>query len=65
MLFKLNPTRNRSVLQEFFNQGDLEKKAGLPVSMLMDRNTTNIAKMQIGLSLLHITNINCQSGSQT
>ncbi len=25
----------QSVLLEFFNQGDLEKQAGIPVSMLM------------------------------
>jgi cAMP-specific phosphodiesterase 4/calcium/calmodulin-dependent 3',5'-cyclic nucleotide phosphodiesterase len=36
------------VLEEFFNQGDREKGAGLPPSMFMDRVTTNIAKCQIG-----------------
>jgi len=36
------------VLQEFFKQGDFEKEAGVPVSMFMDRATTNIAKCQIG-----------------
>lgn len=36
------------VMSEFFRQGDLEKDKGLPVSMLMDRNTTNIAKAQKG-----------------
>lgn len=32
---------------EFFNQGDIEKKNNLPVSMLCDRDTTNINKSQI------------------
>jgi len=36
------------VMEEFFIQGDLEKKKGLPVSFLCDRNTTNIPKSQIG-----------------
>lgn len=33
---------------EFFHQGDKEKEKGLPVSFLMDRFTTNIAKAQSG-----------------
>ena len=33
---------------EFFNQGDVEKSKGLPVSMLCDRETTFIPKTQIG-----------------
>ena len=33
---------------EFFNQGDIEKKCSLPVSLLCDRETTNISKAQIG-----------------
>jgi len=41
------------VMEEFFMQGDLEKKKGLPVSFLCDRSTTNIPKSQIGF----ITNI--------
>mmetsp|Transcript_25106 Transcript_25106/g.64138 ORF Transcript_25106/g.64138 Transcript_25106/m.64138 type:complete len:782 (-) Transcript_25106:185-2530(-) len=36
------------VITEFFAQGDREKELGLPVSMFMDRETTNIAKCQIG-----------------
>jgi hypothetical protein len=32
---------------EFFNQGDVEKKKNLPVSMLCDRDTTNVNKSQI------------------
>jgi len=33
---------------EFFAQGDLEKLNSFPVSQFFDRNTTNIAKSQIG-----------------
>ena len=33
---------------EFFAQGDREKQLGLPTSMLCDRETTNIAKAQVG-----------------
>lgn len=36
------------VFKEFFNQGDEERKLGLPISLLCDRNTTNIPKSQIG-----------------
>ena len=36
------------VFKEFFNQGDIEKAKKLPVSMLCDRDTTNISKSQIG-----------------
>ena len=36
------------VCEEFFIQGDMEKKLGLPVSMYCDRKSTNIAKSQIG-----------------
>ena len=36
------------VLEEFWNQGDLERKAGFPISYLMDRFTVNKAKSQIG-----------------
>jgi cAMP-specific phosphodiesterase 4/calcium/calmodulin-dependent 3',5'-cyclic nucleotide phosphodiesterase len=35
-------------LWEFFQQGDKEKEAGIAVSMFMDRETTNIAKCQLG-----------------
>ena len=35
-------------MTEFFMQGDFEKDKGLPISMLMDRKTTNIAKAQKG-----------------
>jgi len=36
------------VLAEYFAQGDQEKALGFPVSMLMDRKSTNIAKCQVG-----------------
>lgn len=32
------------LFEEFFEQGDIEKEEGLPVSMLCDRETTNVAK---------------------
>jgi len=35
------------VLEEFFNQGDREKILGLPVSPMMDRNTTVVSISQI------------------
>ena len=35
------------VCEEFFQQGDLEKKLGLPVSMFCDRGNTNIPKVGI------------------
>jgi hypothetical protein len=43
------------VLQEFFEQGDREKGKNLAVSMFMDRDTTNIAKMQIGFISFVVT----------
>ncbi|KNC99177.1 serine/threonine protein kinase [Spizellomyces punctatus DAOM BR117] len=36
------------VMQEFFLQGDRERKLGMPVSKFMDRYDTNIPKCQIG-----------------
>lgn len=36
------------VFEEFFNQGDLEKKNNLPISLLCDRESTNICKSQVG-----------------
>jgi len=36
------------VMNEFFNQGDMEAKMGLPISPLCDRNTTVIPGSQIG-----------------
>lgn len=35
------------VLEEFFLQGDRERSQGLPVSPMMDRNTTLLAISQI------------------
>lgn len=35
------------VCEEFFQQGDTEKKMGLPVSMYCDRETTDIAKVTL------------------
>ena len=51
-----NPTKEltlyvpwvQRVLTEYFDQGDRERELGLPVSMFMDRSTTNIAKCQMG-----------------
>lgn len=36
------------VFEEFFNQGDMEKKEGLPVTVMCDRETTSVCKAQIG-----------------
>jgi 3'5'-cyclic nucleotide phosphodiesterase len=36
------------IQNEFFRQGDLERKRGSPVSAFMDRHTTNIAQSQVG-----------------
>ena len=36
------------VFGEFFNQGDEEKKLGLPVTILCDRETTSKSKSQMG-----------------
>jgi cAMP-specific phosphodiesterase 4 len=36
------------IFQEFFNQGDLEKQNGMPISMLCDRTTVKINKSQMG-----------------
>ena len=51
-----NPTKEfeiyerwyKLVVEEFFMQGDMEKKLGLPVSAYMDRNTANVPAMQAG-----------------
>ena len=34
--------------EEFWNQGDLEKKQGLPVSSFCDRDTVDLPKAQMG-----------------
>ena len=36
------------VFKEFFNQGDLEREAKKPISLLCDRETTKIPKAQLG-----------------
>lgn len=36
------------LFEEFFNQGDIEKDKGFPVSFLCDRETTNIGQGQPG-----------------
>ncbi|KAI8833916.1 hypothetical protein BC829DRAFT_407485 [Chytridium lagenaria] len=36
------------IMEEFFRQGDEEKKNGYPVSMFMDRNNTVVSKCQVG-----------------
>ena len=36
------------VMEEFFNQGDIEKSKDLPISMYCDRNDTDIPKSQAG-----------------
>jgi len=36
------------LFEEFFHQGDIERDLGMPISMLMDRCTVNVAKSQIG-----------------
>lgn len=36
------------MFEEFFEQGDLEKQMELPVSMLCDRKSTNVAGAQNG-----------------
>jgi len=35
-------------MEEFFQQGDLEKQRQITVSAMMDRTTANIPKVQIG-----------------
>lgn len=36
------------VMQEFFAQGDLEKHLGIPISLLCDRENSNILESQVG-----------------
>ena len=36
------------LIQEFFQQGDLEKELGMPVSMYCDRESTDISGSQAG-----------------
>ena len=44
----LNMQWTDRVMEEFFTQGDREKKEGLPISPLCDRKSTNIPKSQVG-----------------
>lgn len=37
------------VCEEFFRQGDYERKLNLPVTALCDRHTTSIPKIQTGM----------------
>ena len=46
--FDLHEKWCKLVIEEFYSQGDLEKKQGLPVSMFCDRDNTNINKSQAG-----------------
>lgn len=45
--FKVYKRWVEGVFEEFFSQGDRERELGLPVSMLCDRDTTNIPNSQI------------------
>ncbi|KAI9203251.1 uncharacterized protein BJ171DRAFT_425473 [Polychytrium aggregatum] len=36
------------IMEEFFRQGDIERSRGIPISMFMNRETTDIPKCQIG-----------------
>jgi hypothetical protein len=38
----------KKLFNEFYKQGDLERKNNLPISILCDRTTTNIEKAQLG-----------------
>jgi cAMP-specific phosphodiesterase 4 len=46
--YKITDQWSSMVYGEFFAQGDKEKLAGLPVSLLCDRETTNVNKSQLG-----------------
>ncbi|XP_026881739.2 high affinity cAMP-specific 3',5'-cyclic phosphodiesterase 7A-like isoform X3 [Electrophorus electricus] len=39
---------SHKVTEEFFNQGDIERRLNLDVSILCDRNSNSVAKIQIG-----------------
>lgn len=53
--FNICQTWKEKVYEEFFLQGDNEKKAGLPVSLLCDRDTTNVTRSQIGFISFVVT----------
>ncbi len=46
--FKVCDQWRERVYEEFFTQGEMEKKASMPISLLCDRSTTNTLKSQIG-----------------
>ena len=45
---KISQQWTDKVYEEFFRQGDEEKRLGLSVSALCDRETTNVPKSQVG-----------------
>ena len=45
---KISQQWTDKVYEEFFRQGDIEKKLGIPISMMCDRLTTNVNKAMIG-----------------
>lgn len=45
---KVYDTWVKLLFEEFYKQGDEEKKNNLPISLMCDRKTTNIDKSQIG-----------------
>jgi hypothetical protein len=46
--FKLTEKWTTLLMNEFWDQGDLEKKEGLPISFNCDRTTANVPKDQMG-----------------
>lgn len=57
---KVSAQWTQRVYDEFFVQGDLEKKQGLPVSNFCDRNTTNVNNAMVGfISFVVGPTINC------
>ncbi|KAG8570740.1 hypothetical protein GDO81_011394 [Engystomops pustulosus] len=46
--WELSKQWSEKVTEEFFYQGDVERKCNLDISPLCDRNTSNIANIQIG-----------------
>ena len=46
--FKIAHEWTYLLFEEFFQQGDLEKEKNLPISMLCDRDSVNVAKSQPG-----------------
>jgi cAMP-specific phosphodiesterase 4 len=46
--WKLHQQWSKRILQEFFNQGDIERGRGMAISSLCDRQATDVWKGQIG-----------------